>query len=440
MTSANHNSNGSSHEQRPRVALLVNTVTPYRNYVHQRIVDELPEIELWSLYTHDNSYNRWSDITAPESIRPVSFSSGEPINEKVKLRFAAREWRKAGRIIRWLKENNIAAVVCEGLGNVGLLRVLRWCSRNNVPCLLYGDFNGRGDRARGLRRQFKKLIYGRGIGWASAVMPCGEYGKELFDNYGGKSKPLFWYPYISNPAEFEHAKPEALDRVRARFDFLRSDRRRIVVPGRMMRVKRHDLAIGALAALAEERPNWELVFIGDGALREQTEKSVPNAIADRVHFCGFLDNPDDVSAVFASSDVMLLPSDHEPWGMVMMEAALAGLAIVATDVVGAAPELVKPGRNGATFPVGDLDALVDVLRETTDEMSVEQRGAESRKVFYEWLAGSDPVQGLAQGLSHFGVLPLGESKHLPSHSPADETAAGHLASKPPPLVSAANNT
>src|SRR5204862_428730 len=45
---------------RPRVALLCNTLTPYRLHLHRRLAREVPEVEFWSLFTHVDSSSPWS--------------------------------------------------------------------------------------------------------------------------------------------------------------------------------------------------------------------------------------------------------------------------------------------------------------------------------------------------------------------------------------------
>src|SRR6476646_2274271 len=78
LVSAKHDrSNG-----RPRVAIVCNSLTPYRVHLHERIVAEVPEIDVWSLTTHANAYKRWVDQEAPTTIRPVHVGHGERTNEQ----------------------------------------------------------------------------------------------------------------------------------------------------------------------------------------------------------------------------------------------------------------------------------------------------------------------------------------------------------------------
>jgi glycosyltransferase involved in cell wall biosynthesis len=72
--------------------------------------------------------------------------------------------------------------------------------------------------------------------------------------------------------------------------------------------------------------------------------------------------------LYAAADVLVLPSIptrtfREPWGLVVNEAMNRGLAVIATDAVGAAAGgLVRDGHNGIVVPAGDVGALAQALR------------------------------------------------------------------------------
>ncbi len=387
-----------------RVAIVANSFTPYRIYVHGRIVREVPEVELWTVMTHGNSYNRWQGLEPPAEIRPVMFGNGEPTIEQTKLKFALREWRKFGRIIRWLDEHRIEAVICQGFGDVGRLRLLRWCRRRGIPCFLTADCNICGDARPGPKRLAKHLVVGQAIRWSSGVMPCGEYGRLLFERYGATRDKTFMFPLISNLELLAQTPAEVMRQVREQYGF-DPERRRILYCGRMMKVKRPDLTISAFVALAQERLEWDLVMIGEGPLRQSAEASVPAHLRDRVKWLGLIHDTVELASVYAQCDVLALPADKEPWGMVVIEAAASGMALVMTDIVGASPELVSDGENGRVFPPGDLKAFISALREVTHPERIDEMKSNSRRVLSRWMVESDPVDGFRAAMASCGLLP-----------------------------------
>ena len=99
-----------------------------------------------------------------------------------------------------------------------------------------------------------------------------------------------------------------------------------------------------------------LVILGKGRLEQQLKALAATlGIAEQVRFLGQV--PDAWQA-FSAFDVFALSSDHEPFGMVLLEAMAAGVPVIASDC-GGAPEVV--GGVGALFPLRDDAALAEQL-------------------------------------------------------------------------------
>src|SRR5690606_24227768 len=103
-----------------------------------------------------------------------------------------------------------------------------------------------------------------------------------------------------------------------------------------------------------------------------------------VCFSGFL-NQSEITAAYAASDCLLLPSDSgETWGLVVNEAMACGLPALVSDQVGCAVDLVTPGVTGDVFGCGDVDALARLLA---------RHGADRAGLARMGLAAQDRVVG-----------------------------------------------
>ena len=185
---------------------------------------------------------------------------------------------------------------------------------------------------------------------------------------------------------------------------LSPDRRRLVYSGRLVDVKRVDLVIDAFNSVAPQRPAWDLVIVGDGPLRGSLEQRIKPELRNRVIWTGYLSKQGDVAAIYRCSDALVLASEYEPWAVVVNEAAAAGLALLCSDVVGAAAELLRDGRNGRMFPTGNLDALREAMLDVTDASKIDAYRAASPEVLKEWRELADPVAGLVKALREAKVL------------------------------------
>ncbi|WP_103668171.1 glycosyltransferase family 4 protein [Pseudanabaena sp. BC1403] len=110
-------------------------------------------------------------------------------------------------------------------------------------------------------------------------------------------------------------------------------------------------------------PNSYLIFAGDGTLRVELELEAESLeIKHRVRFLGFV-NQSKLSSVYCSSDLFVLSSDYEPFGVVVNEAMLCGCPVIVSDKVGAGYDLIRHGENGFIYPCGDVEQLTKILIE-----------------------------------------------------------------------------
>ncbi|MGW4894911.1 glycosyltransferase family 4 protein [Kitasatospora sp. NPDC004240] len=120
--------------------------------------------------------------------------------------------------------------------------------------------------------------------------------------------------------------------------------------GAIAREKRLDLALATLDRL----PDVRLAVAGEGPLRTALER---HPAAARAHFLGLLADP---STLYRAADALLLTSDSEGVPGVLIEAALAGIPAVATDV-GLVSSVVRDGGTGVLVAPGDPLALAEAL-------------------------------------------------------------------------------
>jgi glycosyltransferase involved in cell wall biosynthesis len=131
-------------------------------------------------------------------------------------------------------------------------------------------------------------------------------------------------------------------------------------------------------------------------------------IADRVRFLGFV-NQTQLPALYTASDLMVLPSSYEAFGVVVNEAYMCGCPVVASDHVGAARDLIAPVNPGLIYPCGDVSALARILRDTLQERTrLAQLGQAARLHMESWsprenIAGT--VEAVALGVARVKPTP-----------------------------------
>jgi len=139
--------------------------------------------------------------------------------------------------------------------------------------------------------------------------------------------------------------------------------------GRFVEVKGYRYLLEAAARIERARAGVHWILVGDGELRGELEAQARGlGLESRVHFTGWRD---DVADVLALADLLVLPSESEGFGRVLVEAMAMGRAIVAT-AVGGVPDIVLPGETGLLVAPANPVALADAVRALLDDP---ERGA-----------------------------------------------------------------
>jgi glycogen(starch) synthase len=206
---------------------------------------------------------------------------------------------------------------------------------------------------------------------ASAVIACSRFmaGQvaELFQLELGKVR------VIGNgadrvPAAESHPQVETVDTEKY------AGRPLLVFAGRLVHEKGLQELIKALPLLRAELPDVRLVVAGVGQqLADQQDRAARYGVSDLIHWAGFLDAA-ELAGLLGAADLVVVPSLYEPFGMVALEAQLAGAPVAVSDTGGLA-ELVEPGRTGLRFTPEDPAAIAAAVRQVVADPAAARQQA-----------------------------------------------------------------
>ncbi len=150
-----------------------------------------------------------------------------------------------------------------------------------------------------------------------------------------------------------------LDRFNGREDDSKNKPRHFLFSGSLIHRKGIDLLCTSFLEIAKHRPELRLSILGGGSLEHELRKLV-SPIADQVTFLGFR-QWHELPDIYATADILVAPSRYDGWGMIIPEGLAAGLPVIVTDQMGAAIDLVTPGKNGWIVKAGELPSLTEAL-------------------------------------------------------------------------------
>ena len=160
---------------------------------------------------------------------------------------------------------------------------------------------------------------------------------------------------ILNAVETElYEREENGDSIRKEFGL--ENAKVVTIVARLVGFKNHALLIEAFAGVVQRLPEAKLLIVGSGPLENELRARAEAAIPGSAIFAG---NRDDIPAVMAASDIVLLSSNNEPFGKVLVEAMASGKPVIGTAVDGI-PEVIGT-ESGILVPRGDAPALADAI-------------------------------------------------------------------------------
>ncbi len=384
-----------------QMAVISNEPTPYRLHVQERLAKELEGVRIHNVFTHtvSNPSMPWQ-MRIGAHLNPIFF----PANHiKANRPISFRHIRLFRDIRDHLVRHGVQMVILLGYNDLTRLLLIRWAHRQRIPLLLTADSNVFGDARtsrwlRRLKRPFVRWVLRR----ISGLMPMGTCGKAYFRNYADHNLPEFLFPYEPDYDRLKDIDPQEVAAFRQKHD-LSPDRKRLLYCGRLIPVKRVDVLLEAFTRVALARPDWDVVIAGDGPLRQTLEQSLSDMARPRVKWLGFLQFHEIVLA-YHSCDVLVHPSEYEPWALVINEAVACDLPVIATSVVGAAVELIRHRENGLIVAPRSVEAMTDAIWEITKTDHYLEMKAGCAPMLESWRSAADPVEGVRESLRHFGLI------------------------------------
>jgi glycosyltransferase involved in cell wall biosynthesis len=179
------------------------------------------------------------------------------------------------------------------------------------------------------------------------------------------------------------------------------DRPIVLYAAKFQLLKRPADLLYAAARLNGEVPPFRLVMAGSGELDGHLRSLVQSLSLENVHFAGFI-NQAALPKLYAASDIFVLPSENEAWGLAVNEAMCAGLPIVVSNEVGCVSDLVHEGVNGHLHKAGNIEALAGALRPLLSSRPERERmSLASQEIISHW-SYAECLHGLRQALASIG--------------------------------------
>ncbi len=272
-------------------------------------------------------------------------------------------------------------------------RALVLSRRLGVPVLMRGE---NCDLAMpdgwGPRGWLKRLYLGWVFARCRGFLAIGTENEKYYRARGVGPERIFMTPYtVDNDSFAAKAKTAHPRRNALKAGFgIGPEQKVVLFAGKFMARKRPELLVEAMERLEGSGEKPALVFVGGGEMEERLRVLAPGAV-----FLGFR-NQSELPPLYGMADVVVLPSVREPWGLVINEAMACGTAVIASDQVGCAADLIDDAT-GRVFPSGDAAALARALEQCLRQS--EKMGRAAAAKIKHWGYDED-IDGLKRAIGY----------------------------------------
>lgn len=306
-------------------------------------------------------------------------------------------------IVRRLNDGAFDVLWVHGYASVNAMHGMLAAKSLGIPVLLRAESWLR-DRGRsGAKLAVKKMFFEFLKKLVNGVLPIGTVNSEYWRYYFGEDVPQFLMPYaVDNNYFAQRARESQAGRARLCAELGLELKRPVILFASKLQTRKHcDHLVDAYARLAPAlgvEPHPYLVVVGDGEERAALEQQAAATGFGSIRFCGFR-NQSELPSFFDLATVFVLPSRHEPWGLIVNEVMNAARTVIVSDDVGCGPDLIEDGVNGCIYPTGDVGALTQSLRRVLDTPgTAEEMGKRAFERIQKWGFEQD-VQGLRRALA-----------------------------------------
>ena len=260
-----------------------------------------------------------------------------------------------------------------------------WAKQHNAAILYFSDSSHAALRGSWLKRLMKEVVVRFFLKSVDIFLTTGDQNADYLAHYGADRDKMCRCPLSVDIDRFQaYLADRTAFILESRAELgISAKRFTVLFSGKMVPRKRPMDIIRAMAILHEQSVFITAIFAGSGPLAESLEQEADNlGISELCIFPGFVNQRSMVKLQYAA-DVLIIPSSYDPHPLVVTEAAVCGLPIIASDAIGCVgpTDTVQEGVNALTYPCADVSGLAKAILTFIDNRALcAQMGAASIRI------------------------------------------------------------
>lgn len=264
-------------------------------------------------------------------------------------------------LVKAIKKQKFDVLILSGYASPSVMFAIAYCKRKKIPYYIESD-GGFCKKDRFPKSLLKKFLLSKAKGH---FVTCEEYKNYLL-TLGVDESRIHKYPFTSLKSEDILLKTvSAEEKKRLREKLKINEEKVILTVGRFIKIKGFDILLKSVRNISKDIG----VYLVGGVPTEEYLLLQKDLRLKNIHFVDFK-SKNELKEYYKASDLFVLPTRGDVWGLVINEAMACGLPIVTTNKCIAGLELVKNGENGYLVEKDDPDGLADRIKDIIENEEV----------------------------------------------------------------------
>jgi glycosyltransferase involved in cell wall biosynthesis len=340
-----------------RVVIIHNIISPYKTLLFNTLMKTLSG-NLRVLYLAEIAGNREWRIDVNEIRFPFDVMFKGNIDDISPIKLAIKTYKK-------LNLYSPKVVVIGGYNYLACWAALIWAKKKKRKVVVIIESHYL-DRPRSvIKESIKKLFISR----CDAILTAGTRHRDYVIRLGAKPKNIFIMRGVGG-VDLSLYQTAVLEHKENKLGLCNElgipCKNYFLYIGRFSPEKNLLFLLKAYKRLNNGKgtDNWGLILVGDGPQRKEIEGFITENKIKDVFLPGFIQK-EELPRFYAVSDVFVLPSISESWGLVVEEAMASGLPVLVSNQCGCYPDIVQDGLNGFSFDLINEDELFGFMEDIT---------------------------------------------------------------------------
>lgn len=321
-----------------KICIITNIPAPYRVDLFYSLQQSYKEYEFSIIYSSANEDNRNWD-SGVEKLSNVHYLESKTIKIKGKI---DDKYIHIPRKVNDVLEDINPDIVIASEYNITCIKACIWCKRNKKKYISWSDGTLFTERNINIIQKLSRKYICKN---SNAFIASSTNTKKTQIHYGAKEDNVFVSLLTIDVDKYRYERKEFVGN-------------RMLFVGRLVKLKGLDLL---LEALAKVNLDYRFTIVGDGDVKEDLIQQAKRLkIQDKVNFVGEK-NGDEVVEYYKNSDIFILPTRQDCYGLVLLEAACATMTVISSKYAEGVPDIIEDNVSGIIVDPYNEEDMIDKI-------------------------------------------------------------------------------